>query len=139
MPDHFELLEHTADIGIRAHGYTRDNLFLQAAIAVQAVALDAAAVEPRAMYPLEATGEDRDSLMVNWLNEVIYHLDGARVAFHHFVITQMADTFITAEGWGEPRDAERHPVRLAVKAATYHQLRITQSGDRWQAEIYLDI
>jgi SHS2 domain-containing protein len=135
----FEVLEHTADTGIRVFGSTLPELFANAALAVEAIALDIDAVEPRIAYPLSAHAEDRPSLLVNWLNEIIYCLDGLRVALARFDVETCTDTAISGRGWGEPRDPLRHRARLVVKAATWHQLSLRQQDDRWVAEVYLDI
>ena len=135
----FEILEHTADIGIRAWGGTLAELFENAALAVESVAVELEHVEPRIAYPIAAAGEDPESLLVNWLNEVVYYVDGRRVAMSRFHIDSLTETHVAGRGWGEPRDPERHPPRIVVKAATYHQLRIFHENDRWIAEVYLDI
>jgi SHS2 domain-containing protein len=135
----FEILEHTADIGIRAFGSSVAELFENAAFAVESVALDPEAVEPRTSYPITATGEDDESLLVNWLNEVIWYLDGKRIALARFRVETLDSTTVAGHGWGEPRDPARHPPRLVVKAATYHQISIRATGDHWVAEVYLDV
>jgi SHS2 domain-containing protein len=40
---------------------------------------------------------------------------------------------------GEPRDDVRHAPRLVVKAVTFHQLHVWESGGVWQADVFLDI
>jgi SHS2 domain-containing protein len=138
MPD-FEILEHTADIGIRARGETVAQLFAAAAIAVQSVAVESEGVEPRNVYPISVSGEDTESLLVNWLNEVIYYLDARRVVFARFEILHLNGREVRAEGYGEPWDPRRHRVKLVVKAATWHQLKVEQRDGRWVAQIFLDI
>ena len=135
----FEILEHTADIGIRAWGKTLAEHFENAALAVVSIAVEVDRVEPRIAYPIAASGEDRESLLVNWLNEVVYYLDGRRVAMSRFQVEALTDTSVAGKGWGEPREPERHPSKIIVKAVTYHQLRVYQEQDRWIAEVYLDI
>jgi len=135
----FEILEHTADIGFRARARTEAELFAEAALAMQSIALDADAIEPRAEYRLEAAGHDPESLLVNWLSEVLYWMDGERLAFHHFHVSEITPERITGTGFGEPRDPARHPARLIVKAVTYHQLRIAETTEGWEADVYLDI
>jgi SHS2 domain-containing protein len=135
----FEILEHTADVGVRAFGTTLPELFENAALGLESLALDTERVEPRIAYPIAADGYDVESLLVNWLNEVIYHLDAKRVAFARLVVQIKGETAISGQGWGEPRHPEKHPPRLVVKAATYHQIRVAQEQDRWVAEVYLDI
>jgi SHS2 domain-containing protein len=100
------------------------------------IAGDVENVSPREQYPLSAEGGDLESLLVNWLNEVLYWFDGRRIAFREFRIGRIGPERIEAVGSGQPR---AHPARLIVKAATYHQLKVARSGDGWVAEVYLDI
>jgi len=135
----FEILEHTADIGFRARGRTREEMFENAALALESVALHIEGVEPKIPYPIAAAGEDDESLLVNWLNEVLFYLDGRQVAMCRFRVEQLAPYRVVGQGWGEPRDSERHPAKLVVKGVTYHQLKISRTGEGWFAEVYLDI
>ena len=135
----FEVLEHTADIGIRAFGTTLEELFANAAVGVEDVAFDVAAIRALQSYQLEASGEDVEALLVNWINELIYWFDARRIGFSRFEVSFPSDGIITVNAWGEPRDAERHPARLVVKASTYHLLRVDRTPDGWIAELYLDI
>ena len=135
----FEILEHTADIGIRAWGETLAELFENSALAVESIAVEFERVEPRIAYPISASGEDRESMLVNWLNDDIYHVDERPIVMCRFRIHSLTETQVAGQGWGEPRDPLRHPPRIVVKAATYHQIRILRENDRWVAEVYLDI
>ena len=135
----FEILEHTADIGFRARGLTKTELFTHAALALQSVAVELDRVLPRVPYPIAVTGEDDESLLVNWLSEVLYYLDGRRVVMSRFRIDVLSAGVVRGLGWGEPRDPERHPPKLVVKGVTYHQLRITKDAEGWCAEVYLDV
>ena len=135
----FEILEHTADIGIRAGGATLAELFESAALAVESIAMELDQVEPRIAYPIAAAGEDHESLLINWLNEVVYYVDGRRIAMARFHVDTITPTAVSGQGWGEPRNPQRHPPRIVVKAATYHQLRVYQQDGRWMADVYLDI
>ncbi|MGA2329354.1 MAG: archease [Bryobacteraceae bacterium] len=135
----FEVLEHTADIGFRARGRTLAGLFESAAEALVALALELEDVSPRESYTLAAEGEDLESLLVNWLSEVLYWLDGKRVALRRFQVREIASSRVAAEGFGEPLDPSRHRAKLVVKGVTYHQLRIEQDEQGWVAEVFLDI
>src|SRR2546423_8098858 len=134
-----EILKHTADIGIRARADTMEELFAGAAMGLESIALELEEIEPRHTYSMSAVGEDSQSLLVNWLNEVIYYLDGKRIVMARFDIERLNEEAIVAHGWGEPWDPKRHRTRLVVKAATYHQLKIARDGGQWGAEVYLDI
>ena len=138
----FEILEHTADIGFRARGRSLAELFENAAQALLEIANETVDVAPRQEYPLAASGADRESLLVNWLSEVLYFVDSKQVAFHHCRIdemTEMRETTVAGAGLGEQHDPARHRARLVVKGVTYHQLSIEQNAEGWCAEVYLDV
>jgi SHS2 domain-containing protein len=135
----FEILEHTADTGFRACAPALAGLFEQAALALESIALDTSGVLPAAECEITAGGEDLESLLVNFLSEVLFYLDGKRIAFARFEVCEFFPGGVTVRAWGEPRDAERHPARIVVKGVTYHQLRVWQEAERWCAEVYLDV
>jgi SHS2 domain-containing protein len=135
----FDVLEHPADIGFRAFGNDLPDLFANAAMAMLSIAGDPEAAEPSEEYPMAIESGDRESLMVDWLSEVLFWFDGKRIAFREFSITALTDSALQAIARGEPREPERHRARLIVKAVTYHQLKVEQRDGLWVAEVYLDI
>ena len=135
----FEILEHTADIGFRATAATLPELFEAAAEALVAIVLNPSEISPRETIELAAQGESNESLLVNWLSEVLYWLDGERFAVCGFKIYELGRGRIAGGAKGEPRDAARHQPRLIVKGVTYHQLKIEQTAEGWSSEVYLDV
>jgi len=135
----FEVLEHTADIGFRASAASETGMLEQAALALVNIAIETASIEARFVYPLAAAGDDPGSLLVNWLNEVLYYLDGEQIALCRFEIKTLEAGSVTAQAWGEPRDPERHRAKLVVKGVTYHQLAIRKKAGTWTCEVFLDI
>lgn len=135
----FEILEHTADIGFRAWGSTLARLFENAALAMCSISTELHDAKPRLEYPLAASGEDYESLLVNWLSEILYWTDGRQIAFREFHVAHIEPGAVSGVARGEPRSPERHPARVIVKAVTYHQLKVFQDADGWTAEVYLDI
>lgn len=139
----FEILEHTADIGLRAEGATAEEAFASAAEGLVAIAMEVENIQSAETRIVSAAGDDWESLAVNFLNEVLYTLDAARFAACRFEITRIeesADGFrIEARAWGEPRDPVRHRPRLVVKGVTWHQLKVSPTPGRWTIEVFLDI
>ncbi len=135
----FELLEHPADIGFRAFGGTAADLFANAAVALLSIAAVLDNATPRERYELAAEGADYESLLVAWLSEVLYLYDGRGIAAREFRVGSITPHAISATALGEPRDPERHPARLVVKAVTWHQLKVEETPQGWVAEVYLDI
>ena len=135
----FEILEHTADIGVRARGPSLAALFENAAAGLLDVAFDAGAVTARENRPLLAEAADRESLLLNWLQEVVWLVDGEGWLPRHVEVHQISETRVTGVARGEPRDPARHAFRVIVKAVTYHLLSVREQQGAWVAEVYLDI
>jgi SHS2 domain-containing protein len=135
----FEILEHTADIGFRATAGSLPELFESAAEALVATAMELDNIEERESYALAAEGDSRESLLVNWLSDVLYQIDGQRLALRRFKVHKLDSSRVSGEAYGEPRDPKRHPGKLIVKGITYHQLRVERDEVGWFCEVYLDI
>jgi len=138
----FEILEHTADVGLRAFGETLAELFANAARGMIAIAFEgeAAAQEnrPKQCRKLTASGADREEVLVQFLSEILYALDTEGWRFAEFRIQTIEPNAIEAEGWGSREKRSEHS-RVAVKAVTYHQVSVTQTGQGWEAVVYFDI
>jgi SHS2 domain-containing protein len=135
----FETLEHPADVGFRAWGNSLEDLFANCAGALISIILDPSSVTPSQRWDLEAEGSDRESLLVNWLNEVLYYVDTRRLVFNSFRVRFQDPLRLSCEATGEHRTPEKHPVRVSVKAVTYHQLRLFEAGRTWTAEVFVDV
>lgn len=135
----FTILEHTADTGFRVTAPALGELLSASAAGLVSIVLDPSAVRPLETLEISARGEDIESLVVNFLNEVLYVLDGRHFAISSAAVTALGHRGVSAALLGEPRDDTRHPPRLVVKAVTYHQLVVEQCASGWLAEVYLDI
>ena len=134
----FEIVEHTADIGLRAWADTWAELVEQASLGVVAIYMDNSQAQPAEAIPVAVNGEDRESLLVNWLNEIVYLLDGRSLAVHSIVVQEAGDDMLRGTVHAEPR-SERHPVRLIVKGVTWHQLTVEHGNGGWRCVVYLDV
>ena len=76
---------------------------------------------------------------MDWLNELLYHFDAEQLLLKKFAITELTDTALKAECWGEPVDRSRHQLKRGIKAATYHGLKIETAPGGYQIEIILDL
>ena len=132
----FEEFDHTADVGIRAYGATLDELFENAAAGMFSLVADLEAVEPRGEVEVRVDGEDLGGLMVNWLQELLFLHETQRLLLCEFEV-KLKDLSLTARARGEKIDKRRHELKLAVKAVTYHNLKVDPA--KGVAEIIFDI
>jgi SHS2 domain-containing protein len=139
MKTAFEIIEHTADIGIIAYGTDVKELFSNAALALFSLITDHESVEEKSHVDLRVSGEDRDSLLVEWLNELIYFFDVKHILLNRFDIKSLTHDELEATCYGEQFDPMKHKIRLGPKAATYHSLRLDKNDAGYRAQIILDI
>jgi SHS2 domain-containing protein len=135
----YEILEHAADLGFRARAGSFPELLERAAEALVGIALEIEPIGERESYAIEAGGDSNESLLVNWLSEVLYYLDGKLLALRRFQVNSLSPERVAGVAFGEPRDPSRHPARLIVKGITYHQLKIEQNEHGWFCEVYVDV
>jgi SHS2 domain-containing protein len=139
MKKAFEIIDHTADVGVIAYGADIKELFSNAALALFSLITDLESVEEKLHLNLEVSSQDKDTLLVEWLNELIYLFDVKHVLFNRFDIESLAHNQLKATCYGENFDPMKHKIKTGVKAATYHMLKVDRSGDGCTAQIILDI
>jgi len=135
----FEIIDHTADIGINAYGRTLKDLFSNAATALFSLISDTEQVQAIETRTVSVSAPDRESLLVRWLNELIYLWDTEHLLLSRFKIARLTSHRLDAECSGERLDPSRHRVHRDVKAATYHMLQINRDSQGYQTRIIFDI
>ncbi len=135
----WEVLEHTADTGIRATGDGPEEALVNAALGMFSILTDLDTVRPVREARVKVAATDREALLHDWLEELLFLSQTRGMLFSRFAVQHFADTHLDAIAWGEPLDAERHPLKVEIKAVTYHQLRFGPAGDGWEAAAVFDI
>ena len=128
MEKEFEILEHTADIGIIAYGRVINEAFANAARAMFSLITELDKVGENEYRDIELTTPDQESLLVNFLNELIYLFDVENILFKRFDITKLSNTSLKARSYGQKADIHRHELKTGIKAATYHMLKIEKNN-----------
>jgi len=134
----YEVLEHTADIGIVAYGQRLEDAFANAAVGLFNLITDLDQVKEETFREIEVEANDQEGLLVGWLNELIYLFDAENILFRRFEFQELCPTRLKARAFGEKVDTSRHPIKLGVKAATYHQLQV-KKGDGYRVQVIFDI
>ena len=138
MGKEFELIDHTADVGIIAHGASINQAFANAARGLFSIITDLDDIREALHRDIEVTAPDQESLLVEWLNELIYLFDTENIIFNKFDITHLTNTQLKARIYGEKVDSSRHELKTGVKAATYHMLKVKKNNG-YQAQVLFDI
>jgi protein archease len=136
-----ETFDHTADLGLRIHAADLDDLFRTAALGLfDVIVANRQEVEERESEEITLSADTPESLLVDWLNELIFRAETEHRLFCRFDVKVAADCLsLSATIYGEPIDPARHVLDHEVKAATRHGLRLFRDGGTWVAEVILDI
>lgn len=135
----WEHFAHGADVGVRGRGPTLASAFEQAALALTAVTVDSARVEPRLQVAVACEAPDRELLLVDWLNALVYQTSARRLVFGRFEVRLEGEGRLRGRAWGEPVDRVRHEPGVEVKGATYTALRVVRADDGWIAQCVVDV
>jgi SHS2 domain-containing protein len=138
MDKEFEILEHTADVGIIAYGSSMKEAFTNASKGMFSLITELENIEETEQRDVNLTSSDQESLLVEWLNELIYLFDVENIIFKRFDITHLSDTKLEARIYGEKVDISKHELKVGIKATTYHMLRIDKS-DGCRVQVLFDI
>ena len=129
----------TADTAFVAYGKDLNELFDNAALAMFEVMINTNQIKPKVKKKIKVTGNDLQSLMFNWLNNLLLFVDSENLAFSVFKTKVDEKKFtLNAIFKGEKINPKKHETRTAVKACTYHQMKIEKNGI-WKARVILDI
>jgi len=129
----------TADVAFEAYGKDLNELFANSALAMFEVMINTKQIERKVERKVEVEGSDLESLMFNWLNELLIFVDSENLAFSEFEVEVDEENFkLKAICRGEAIDRNRHETRTHVKACTYHKMEI-KKNKIWKARVILDI
>jgi SHS2 domain-containing protein len=135
----FEFLEHTADVGVIAHGSTLAEAFAHAAEGTFSVMVNLNGVREEKQRSLTVEAHDWPSLLVAWLSELIYFSDVDGLVFKRFEIRDVKPYSLQATAHGEKIDRQRHELGAGVKAITHHMLDVSEDEDGYRVQVLLDI
>jgi SHS2 domain-containing protein len=139
----FEFLEHTADVYIAAHGSTMEEAMGNAALAMFEVMTDTEKVNPTHRDAVEVEAEDEYALLYSWLEALLIKFDVNGMFYSKFDVHSVKETSdgfkLKATVCGEKFDPKKHPQKVGVKAATYHQMEIIKTFDKVTLMFLLDI
>jgi SHS2 domain-containing protein len=134
----YELIDHTADFGIRVFGRNLETLYENAAYALFDLITDSRCLDRNYTLHLTIEGEDKVDLMFNWLRELLYLWNGREILVAETSVHIVSETCFQADIRYDRYEKGRHEIRNEIKAVTYHQLDVKKKIKGWTGEIILD-
>jgi SHS2 domain-containing protein len=140
LPQPFEDLDHTADLGVRVRGATAAEALERLCLALGALLSGGA--------PVAAEGEERIAVAggpglsgsaVALLRELLYRFATARRIPAAVEVVRLDEAAAEARVRTGPYDPVLHAEGQDVKAVTWHLARLEPEGREWIGQVVLDV
>jgi SHS2 domain-containing protein len=135
MDKRFEEVEHTADIAIHVWGGDLAELFANAAYGMACQLADPDDVRLTVERSVELEAYDVETLLVDWLGELLYLSERDERVFTAFDVLEIAPTRLRAVARGGAVCAYRGH----IKAVTFNELEIRRTETGYETTIVFDV
>ncbi|MFC1593985.1 archease [Candidatus Omnitrophota bacterium] len=135
----YEIIDHTADIGIRVYGADLKELFINAGHGMFEIIADNSNITATKCLKIELTAENTEELFVGWLRELLYQFNANLLILKDISIHDITPQSIKASVWCDTIDKARHSILTEIKAVTYHELKVEHIDSHWQAQVIFDV
>ena len=131
----YEILEHKADLKIRAFGNDKKELFLNTMVGMfEGARYESEGEEIKRKIKISSL--DLPSLLVDFLSEVLYLCEVNKEVYHKVLFKNLTEKELEGILIGKPLKR----MGVYIKAVTYHDLDIRQRKDKtWEVTILFDI
>ena len=143
MKKRFRFLEHTADAYVEAYGTSLEEAFENAALATTDVMTEVEKVEAKNEETFMVEASDEYALLYSWLEELLLEFELKGKLYSRFKVSCIEKTSegfrLRAKALGETYNPEKHPSKVGIKAATYHQMEILKKPKSVIVRFILDV
>jgi len=138
----YRFLEHTSDAYVAARGRNLGEAFAAAALAMSDILTDPKKVRTLESVVVEVVADDLKALLYRWLERllIMFEVDGMIFSKHGVKIGKHDGGYVLrANAQGEKFDPAIHPAEVAIKAVTYHGMKITYGKGIAEVRVLFDI
>jgi SHS2 domain-containing protein len=129
----------TADLTVDTWGETLEDVFGQAAIALFNAMTPIEGIIQNETREFEVDGHDLGALLFNFLDELLYLHEVDLIVFSAFDLEIDQERLtLKAVCRGELFDVSKHTQGIAVKAVTFHQMKMEETDEGWALRVVLD-
>lgn len=121
----YELIDHTADMMVKAYGSTLEECFANAAYALFDQTVDLSTIGTEETVEIDVSGIDDEDRLYSFLSEMLFIEDCDNIILKEFNVRFDEDRVLcTAKG--EKLNRDKHRIRSEVKAVTYHMMEVNR-------------
>jgi len=135
----YDLIDHTADVGLKAYGKNLSEAFQNAAKGMFDIITDSSEIEPVGQYDIQLEAADLEQLLVDFLSELLFLNSAQNLVFGFFKVELDEDkNSLSARVFGEKFNISKHKIGAEIKAVTYHMLEV-KNKKPYHAQVLFDI
>lgn len=124
----YEIIEHTADVGIKAYGRTPGEVLREMGRGMFSLIVDLDTVKHEIEEKIEVKGETYEELTFAYLSELLFLHDTLRIVFSDFdVKVEKENGLFVLKALAKGEKIKTHKLKLLVKGVTYHMLEINET------------
>ena len=121
--DRYILIDHTADMMVKAFGKTLEECFANAAYALFDQTVDLSGIGTSEETDVRVSGIDDEDRLYSFLSEMLFIEDADNLILREFEVSFEGDD-VVCHARGETLDRSRHRIRSEIKAVTYHMMEV---------------
>ena len=139
MKKPYEIIDHTADIAIKAYGKSLSEAFENAAKAMFDIITDESKIESVGQYDLKLEAEDLEQLLVDWLSELLFLNTSQNLVFGFFKVElDEKEKHLVGHVFGDKYSISKYKAGAEIKAVTYHMLEV-KNKKPYYVQVLFDI
>jgi SHS2 domain-containing protein len=127
--------EHTSEVQLEIEAPKLEEVFSEAARALGELITGEVPEPDGAVEDVRVQARDPEALLVEWINELIFRTEQRGKVFVPAAFERADEHEVAATLHG----AEIDHVKTAVKAATFHRVRLERDGPMFRARVILDV
>jgi SHS2 domain-containing protein len=121
----YELIEHTADVGVKAYGKTVAEAFEHAAEAMFDIITDESTIDSIGEYDILLEAPDHEQLLIDWLSKLLFLNGAENLVFGKFEVS-ITGNRLSARVFGEKYNNKKNKMGVEIKAVTYHIVKVNE-------------
>lgn len=135
----YELINHTADIGIKVYGKSLNELFENAGLAMFEIIAWLKKIKKKHIIEFKVEANSFEELMQAWLSQLLLKFNLEKFLFVEFKVRKICKNYLFAEAYGEIFNPLKHKLKREIKLVTYHQLELKKENNIYQMQIIFDL
>ena len=135
----FDLIEHTADIGVIGKGSTMAEAFESAAYGMFSIMTDIGRYQPTSQRSITVIGADDVALLERFLSSLLLMFDADNLLPLEFEITEISMGRLTCWVSLRPIDEQIEWFGPTIKAVTFHEMAVENKRSEWSAKAIFDV